>query len=166
MDIYKFIPVIGYEGLYEINALGIIKAVKKEHKLIETSIQHTGYYHVMLRKDRILKAFRFHRLVAKHFIPNPENKPEVNHIDGDKSNNKASNLEWCTPSENMRHAFKTGLRSHKGEKAPTAKLTNNEANLIRKIYAKGGIKQVDLGKYFGVSQTRISAIVLNQSFSL
>lgn len=71
-----------------------------------------GYSVVRVTVNRIKKTIRIHREVAKAFIPNPENKPQVNHIDGDKNNNKVSNLEWCTNQENADHAIKNGLWSN------------------------------------------------------
>lgn len=76
-----------------------------------------GYYHVTLQIEGKAKRFRVHRLVAEAFIPNPENKPYVNHIDGNRQNNKAENLEWVTPAENTRHAITTGLMLPTRERA-------------------------------------------------
>lgn len=85
------------------------------------------------------KYFRtgIHRLVAQAFIPNPENKPEVNHIDGNKQNNHVSNLEWTTRSENEKHAYDSGLHCKKGEKNSMAKLTEREVLEIRYLYEQG-----------------------------
>lgn len=72
-----------------------------------------GYLYVILSKNNIRKIFKLHRLVATLFIPNPNNCPEVNHKDGDKSNNCVENLEWTTHSENIKHACQNGLRRHR-----------------------------------------------------
>lgn len=69
-----------------------------------------GYLRLGLRTNGIRKFHNIHRLVAQTFLPNPENKPFVNHIDGNKSNNRVENLEWCNQSENMEHAYRTGLK--------------------------------------------------------
>lgn len=110
--IWKDIP--GYEGLYRVSRCGKIKrlavvenanayqSLKKERILACNSI--TNYYRqVNLRKEAKYKAFMVHRLVAIAFIPNPENKPLVNHKDRDKTNNHVDNLEWCTQQENIQH---------------------------------------------------------------
>ena len=99
--------VKNYEGLYQISNLGNVKRVSSRKRL--KPYNRKGYIRVALSKDNIAKHMDIHRLVAEAFIPNPENKPEINHIDGDKSNNKVSNLEWCTRKENMNHAKNTGL---------------------------------------------------------
>lgn len=83
-----------------------------------------GYLTVDLYNNGIRKTERVHRLVAKEFIPNPNNKPEVNHIDGNKKNNHYSNLEWVTTKENCKHSWDSGLskpsRSMLGKKNPNA----------------------------------------------
>lgn len=117
----------GYEGLYKISNSGDVLSVKRyknnhnalqlvNEKLKTTHISNSGYYYVILWKDNKSYMVSIHRLVAKHFIPNPENKPQVNHIDGDKSNNCVNNLEWVTCVENMEHAIKNGLYDNKLKK--------------------------------------------------
>ena len=76
-----------------------------------------GYQHVTLQINGKPKRFRVHRLVAEAFIPNPENKPYVNHIDGNRQNNNINNLEWVTPAENTQHAVNTGLMLPTKERA-------------------------------------------------
>lgn len=80
----------------------------KSNKFLKAGDSH-GYKMVSLRVDRKSKHMLVHRLVALTFLPNPDDKPQVNHIDGDKTNNRLENLEWNTSSENIRHAFATGL---------------------------------------------------------
>lgn len=72
-------------------------------------LRSDGYHQVSLYNNGVRSTKRVHRLVAEAYIPNPENKPDINHKDGNKLNNDVSNLEWCTKSENMRHAYDTGL---------------------------------------------------------
>lgn len=97
---------------YKINNLGQVLNIKRNKILKIDKSNGRGYCNITLYKNG--KAYRkvIHRLVAETFIPNPENKPQVNHIDGNKHNNCKENLEWVTQSENMIHAFKTGLEIH------------------------------------------------------
>ena len=85
----------------------------KEERILKPSISKKGYYKVILFKNNESKTFRVNRLVAEAFIPNPEGKEQVNHKRGIKSDNRASELEWNTCSENIQHAIKTGLRPTK-----------------------------------------------------
>ncbi len=121
-EIWK--DVEGYEGLYQVSNLGNVKSLKRKkwngfnfiettEKILKTSKSYKGYLRTRLYKDGKSKCFPTHRIVAQAFIPNPNNKPQVNHIDGDKTNNKAENLEWCTNAENQQHAIKTKLRKTK-----------------------------------------------------
>ena len=109
-EIWK--EIIGYEGLYSVSNTGLVKRVTT-NKIKYPSLNSWGYKVVSLSKSNTkLKTVLVHRLVAIHFIDNPENKKQVNHIDGIKTNNNVSNLEWNTQHENMTHAFKTGLNSN------------------------------------------------------
>lgn len=101
-----WLPVVGYEGLYQVSSDGHVRSVKTGHRR-ELSTKHnrfTGYDAVDLRRDGECKTVSVHRLVATAFIPNPDDLPEVNHIDEDKTNNRVENLEWVTSSQNNFHS--------------------------------------------------------------
>ena len=100
----------GYEGLYQVSNLGNVRALKFYHSrnnihLLKPTVNKYGYCVVGLHKDKKVKQYRVHRLVAIAFLPNPDNLPYVNHIDCDKTNNSLTNLEWCTQSENVKHGY-------------------------------------------------------------
>ncbi len=103
---------------YEVSNMG--KVYNKKFKRFLSKGGNT-YKHITLCSDGFTYCVNIHRLVAKAFIPNPLNKPQVNHIDGNKSNNNVNNLEWCTPKENHQHAVRTGLTKLKGEDNPNYK---------------------------------------------
>lgn len=105
MEIWKDIP--DYEGLYQVSNLGRVKGLIRG-KILKQSILTNGYLNVWLSKDGRVKIKRVHRLVAMAFIPNPDNKPQVNHIDKDVTNNCVNNLEWVTASENQMHSYRFG----------------------------------------------------------
>lgn len=113
----------GYEGCYQVSNLGRIKSLDRmtnnqygeyfmKGRILKNSIiKDKGYCRVSLNNGNGKISKRVHRLVAEAFIPNPENKPEVNHKDGNKLNNCVSNLEWCTNKENIEHSIRTGLKN-------------------------------------------------------
>lgn len=114
-----WLPVKGYEGLYEISSFSKIRSyVKKQPRLIFGNKTTDGYMQVTLTKNLARSFYGFHQLMAIHFIPNPENKPYVNHKNGIKTDNSIDNLEWCTPSENCIHRYRVLKKGNcKGEKS-------------------------------------------------
>jgi len=142
---------------YHVSNFGRVKSFKyKKPRILKPRIS-LDYLRVELCFDGKHKLFSVHRLVALAFIPNPENKPEVNHIDGNKLNNHISNLEWVTASENTRHSVDTGLKiAPQGEEHYKAKLTNEQVQHIRNN--PGGLKGCELAKMFGVGRATISEI--------
>lgn len=123
------------------------------------SVPKNGYPVVKLSKQGRVTTCLLHRVVAQAFIPNPDNKPEVNHKDGDVSNYRRRNLEWSTKSENISHAYtKLNRQAPRGEQGGNAKLTEQKVLAIRKQHA-AGVLQSDLASQFGVSAKQISVIV-------
>lgn len=139
-EIWK--DITGYEGHYQVSNFGRIKSVARKIKYGETHApankpemilkpkqKNSGYLFVSLCKNNNIKYSHIHRLVASAFIPNPENKPLVNHIDGNKQNNSIGNLEWVTPIENIMH-YQTKLK--KGPKKHTRhKIGKHERRVIQ-----------------------------------
>ena len=126
----------GYEGFYEVSDAGQVRRVGKatgavQGRIRKTHISNSGYESVGLSKENVVTTLRVHRLVAKAFLPN--RKEQVNHINGDKTDNRVENLEWATQSENMRHAVATGLckgYAMSGENNPFSKLSDRDRRTI------------------------------------
>lgn len=143
MEKEVFKDVLGYEGLYQVSNFGRVKSLKRKNvfycglkkeylerpvkeKILNFSKSNRGYLQVCLTKNGKYKTYTVHRLVAKAFIDNPLNKKTVNHIDGNKLNNCANNLEWATSSENNKHAFDNGLsKPHNQRKVNQYDLEDN-----------------------------------------
>ena len=115
----NFKPIIGLEDTYLISDTGVVWSVKSG-KNLKCGLCTQGYPMAKLfvsycaeSSKRVYKYIRVHRLVAIHFLPNPDELPMINHIDGDKTNNHVDNLEWCTQKHNVSHAIETGLLTPK-----------------------------------------------------
>lgn len=169
MEIFK--DIIGYDGFYQVSNFGRIKSLEREiparkgqfkpifisQKILENVKNSEGYLQVTLCKYKVKENITVHRLVAISFIPNPENKPFVNHLDGDKTNDFDWNLEWSTSQENCLHAHKTGLQiSYSGESCNLSKLTEKEVLEIRSLYKK--LSEEDIAFKFNVTASTINRI--------
>jgi hypothetical protein len=122
-----------------------------------------GYKRVHLTNNKKGRSIRVHRLVADAFIPNPLNLPYVNHKDADKSNNHATNLEWCTHDNNMKHAWALGLpKTHYGESHGMSRLTEHDVLNIRRLYSTGKTSYPKLSRQFGISISHAHRIVSKQ----
>lgn len=159
-EIWKDIK--GYEGYYQVSNLGNVKSLNRkvnvyendcikkrplQEKLIAKTKDKKGYIRVSLSKGYNHKCPLLHRLVAETFIPNPNDKPQVNHIDGNKSNNCVDNLEWVTNKENTQHAVKNGLISH--DKLVMSSLIASNKNKKPIIQYKNGI---EIARYESVKE--------------
>lgn len=162
-EIYK--DIIGYDGFYQVSNLGNVKRLNYRNSGKERSLKNylgcVGYYKVCLCKDGKVTTVNIHRLIAQMFIPNPDNKSQVNHINGIKSDNRLENLEWVTAKENIQHAHDTGLvNTSKGEHRSLSKLTEKQVLEIREI---GKSKtQIELAKTYNVDQSLISYVLGNK----
>tara|TARA_R110000796_G_scaffold171070_3_gene288036 strand:+ start:63 stop:584 length:522 start_codon:yes stop_codon:yes gene_type:complete len=154
-----------YEGIYQVSNLGNVKSlgrvvlrkndtkIKLKEKILKPGKSKSGYLIISLYKNKRGKSHIVHRLIINTFIPCLDKK-EVNHIDGDKSNNKLDNLEWCDRSYNIKHAYDNNLKSNKGSEVSWAKLTDSDILDIRKSIDNNSI----LGEKYNVSKGHISKI--------
>lgn len=165
-------PVVGVDH-YEVSNLGRVRSwkstqwgLRKSPRELKQQVHPKGYHQVSISPEPYKGVtMKVHRLVAEAFLGiSPADRREVNHKDGNKSNNCADNLEWSNRSDNISHAYKNRLRSVPyGESNPNAKLTDDDVRAIRK--SRGKIRQVDLAKKYGVPQTAISSVQLGKSWS-
>lgn len=156
--------VKGYEGCYKVSNMGRIKSFKHEKDGRLLSPKFNGNYNqIRLCKDGVCNIFSIHRLVAIHFVENPLNKDQVNHIDGNKTNNFYKNLEWATHSENGLHAYETNLRvSQKGEVHGRSRLTEKEVLAIYFLAHTGKFEQKKIAEMFNIHLATVSDIKLKK----
>ena len=159
----------GYEGYYQVSSFGRVRSF--HHRKIHVLIPRVsfGYLKVPLCRGKgDENVFFVHILVARTFISNPSNKKIVNHKDGNKQNNHVDNLEWVTQSENLKHAYKTGLlKIARGTESPRAKLTEDEVRYIRKVYKPHdrNFGAVALAETLGVSKYTVSNVIHGKSYT-
>lgn len=179
-EIWK--PVVGHEGLYIVSNLGRIKALERfrrgvskngneflrrmPERILAPAPHTAGYLGLSLTKagDKAVSCL-IHRIVAEAFIPNPRDLPYVNHIDANKHNNAVANLEWCTATENYRHAKSLGLvPDARGSQKGSAKLHEDQVFVIKKMIQLG-FSNEELAAIFKVSTAPISYIRNNQAWT-
>ena len=174
---WRPVPVSGVERRYEVSSLGRVRGVPRidargywlrSRLLSPQSNPQTGYSMLTLYDGTGLAGAHFvyvHRLVAQAFVANPASKPEVNHIDLDRSNNAVSNLEWVTTAENGAHRRASGPVAYaRGEDSSRHVLLDDDVRLIRKL-ASDGMGHRTLGRRFGVDHKTIGAVVHRKSWT-
>lgn len=158
-EIWKNIQ--GYEGYYQISNYGKVKSLKfNKEKILKPGLTSNGYLQITLFKNNKRKKFMIHRLVGEYFIPNPKNKPEIDHEFGDKIDNYYRHLKWVTSSENSKNAYKIKLRkpTH-GEINGQSKLTKKQVLEIRNMYQKNKITYEKIAKLYNISFQHVGDII-------
>ena len=167
-EIWK--PIKGYESKYEISSTGRVKSLGRHEKMhhggircrkgrILNGVLNRGYKRYCLFSEGKREYVFAHRLVAQSFIPNPENKVQVNHLNGVPLDNRVKNLAWCTPLENTRHAHITGLCEGKGENQLCSVLTEKEVVQIREEFKNNILNQRELAEKYNVSRRNVNYII-------
>lgn len=153
-------PIKGFEN-YFIHFDGKIYNSSNNFYELKPTKDKKGYLRISLSKKSNKKTFKIHRLVAMHYILNIDNKPQVNHKNGIKADNRLENLEWATASENTKHAYDTGLNG----KPPAVKKLNEQQVLeIRSKFKKKIVTREMLGKEYNVSAYCIKDVILRKSW--
>lgn len=179
-DLDLLYPVPGFETFYEINAAGNVRSLPRRvnspaaggTRLIPARVISVhlvkGYPAFIAAVGGVKHTAYVHRALARLFIPNPDNKPHINHIDGDKANFALGNLEWCTHLENMRHAYATGLATAPvvgpGEASPASKLTDAKVREIKRLLRAGETLK-SIATRFGVVNGTIGFIASGATWS-
>lgn len=162
----KIKDIKGYEGLYKVHCYGFIYSVpRKGTKGGFMKIIPDEYPEIVLTKRGQSRRFLIHRIVAEHFIENPNNYPQINHINGNKYDNYFENLEWCNNSMNTKHSYDNGLTKKRYREAnPNHKLTSKQVIEIYNIAKLGGrhYGRKKLAEKYGVSECTIKEIVTNR----
>jgi len=171
----------GYEGIYQVNNIGRIRSIERKvfvngywrnksayrnipEKILGQSINNRGYARVCFTGGKKEITKQIHRLVALAFIPQITGKLYINHIDGNKLNNKVENLEWCTNKENRDHAVRLGLLDIKGESNYNARVTNQQVLEIRSKHKPRVYGFKKLAIEYNVSVPTIAAIVQRKTW--
>lgn len=155
-----FLPIPGFHGFYSISNRGRIRSLERVDirgqprggKYLSPEINKFGYLRICLRRDRMGFRFFVHRIVAEVFIPKILGKDWVNHKNGIKSDNRHSNLEWVTRSENTLHAYRLRLIDRRGSKNSLAKLTEEKVIVMRKLRSEG-FPLYAIALEFGISKS-------------
>jgi hypothetical protein len=145
MKQWKKIP--GYSS-YEVSTDGEIKTYNwkntGQERIMKPALDGSGYLRTMLKNDQgKIETVKVHRIVAKTFLPNPENKPQVNHINHIRTDNRLINLEWCTASENQKWSFTCKRRNITGERNPHTNLKDEDVIEMRKLWKHGRKNKYD-----------------------
>lgn len=156
-----FKDIEGYEGRYKITSEGRVFSLT--HNVFRSTHLNKGYPCITLNKEGKKKNVKVHRLVAEAFLNNKQRKEQVNHIDGDKENNSISNLEWCTASENQKHAYRTGLNSNRGATHYKTKLTEWDVRFIR-VWLELGAPLKDIADSFRITHQAVHHIKHGRSW--
>jgi hypothetical protein len=157
-------PVVGREPQYLISSSGRLKTASGRYLKLWKNDQ--GYVMARLSGPRTMA--RVHRLVAAAFVPNPDGKPDVNHLDCDRANNVPANLEWCTQAENLAYARSLDRMPDnywRGRRSPSAALSDDRVREIRAAYAEGGESWESIAKRFGISKRSAGRLINGETYA-
>lgn len=172
----EFLDIPGWEGMYQVSNLGTVRSLdrivgsvtgKTYHRKGKVMPQHyneDGYKVVYLTKNARDRTLGVHRAMALAFIPNPDNKPMINHLNAIRDDNRLENLEWCTNSENIKHSFNLGISCNKGDKHPRRVLTMEMVRGIRAELASGKTP-AEVAGVFGINRRNVYAVRDRQNWN-